>query len=106
MSMKESDYLKRVHLEKCTPIDYGKWIKFDDSFPPVFSKKPWQGTIIEILLEDGRAIFESVFRTDTGEIRFHDIDISREFLEWQLPEYFELYWRFVPDPPGNFGYSA
>lgn len=97
------EYLTHVKTDIVFPIDYGKWIKFSDSFPPLKEGK-YSGTDFEILYE-GNPYFHTVFHN--GEyVCFRDYDMTTDLLEMQLPEYMECYWRYIPNPPGNEGYDC
>lgn len=102
--MKYSEYLTHVVETKFVRGDFGKWVKFSDSFPPI-SEKEYEGTIIEVLY-DGNPSFESVSKDRNGEVAFLDYDFSNEFFENEDYLFLELYWRFVPEPPGNEGYNC
>ena len=45
--MKVSEYLTHVDETKFVRGDFGKWVKFADSFPPI-SDKEYDGIIIEV----------------------------------------------------------
>jgi hypothetical protein len=82
--------------------DYGKWYQFKETFPLITEKQ----TFIEVLCDDGNPTFHSIWLNDDGTIRIRDYDFHRELLMWKLDECMDLYWRYVPDPPGNCGYSV
>ena len=99
--MTYEEYLRHVHPEAYTLGDYGKWIKFGDSYPPI---NPKGGTTVEVLYENGNPGYEWINMHDDGTVRWRDFDFNQEF-SWG--EYEEHYWRFIPeDPPGNFGYNV
>jgi hypothetical protein len=102
--MKCSEYLTHVDETKFVRGGFGKWVKFSDSFPPV-SDKEYDGIIIETLFE-GNPSFHSVFMTQDGDVAFLDYDFNNEFFEYGGWSYLNLYWRFVPEPPGNEGYDC
>ena len=59
---------------------------------------------IEILLNDGNPVYQSVFLTKEKEVAFRDYDINQEILSYG--EYDGLYWRFIPDPPEDKSYDV
>lgn len=84
--------------------DYGTWHQFKDTFPPISN---WDGITVEVLYEDGDPGFEGfILNKEEGTVRMHDYDSNLELLEWQLDNWMERYWRFIPEPPGNFGYNV
>ena len=100
------DYNKHVNVEMfyCNNVnykDYGKWYLFRDTFPLLTEKQ----TFIEVLC-NGNPTFHSIWWHDDNTIRIRDYDFHRELLLWQLNECLNLYWRYVPDPPGNCGYDV
>lgn len=101
--MQLEEYIRHVDSSKFDEKDYGKWVLFSESYPPI-RMKPYHGVTIEFLLDSGNPTFDSVFLCEDGEVRFKDIDTTTEALVFGLYE--NLYWRFVPDPPGNYGYNV
>ena len=99
--MNINEYTKLVN-PNLNAKDYGTWHQFKDTFPPVDSLK---GTTFEVLLDNGDPTFHCVFVFE-GNVRIRDYDFNQELLEWRLDDCMDLYWRFVPDPPGNYGYSV
>ena len=97
------DYSKHVKNEIVSVVDYGRWIKFSDSYPPL-QALTYSSTFIEVLHE-GNPYFHSVFH-DGKSVFFRDVTMTQDFLEYRLPEYEECYWRFIPEPPGNEGYNC
>lgn len=85
--------------------DFGKWVRFDESYPPLNAKNALEGTTIEVLCHHGDPTFHCVYCIE-GEVRFRDHDFSTELLEWRMPDCLDLYWRFVPDPPCNERYNC
>lgn len=102
--MKVEEYLTHVDETKFIVGDYGKWVKFSESFPPI-SDKEYDGTLIEILSE-GNPMFASISRTRDDEVSFLDYDFNNEFFEYGGWAYLNLYWRFIPEPPDNEGYDC
>ena len=98
------EYLKLVNFEVVKSKDFGKWINFNDSYPPL-NKEPYNGVLIEILHE-GNPYFHSVFHDGEGNVRLRCYDWNQELLEYCNPDYTKDYWRFVPSPPGNEGYDV
>ena len=96
-----TDYNKLVKQEYVTLNDYGKWIQFKESFPILTQTN----TFIEVLLNNGEPTIHSIW-CDNNTVRIRDYDFHRELLLWHLDECMELYWRYMPDPPGNCGYSV
>lgn len=100
--MEYKEYCKHVDASKFTLGDFGRWVRFGDSYPPV-SNVPYRGTTVEFLL-GGDPSFEDIYTCTDGTVRFRDYDNNNEALEWGMWE--DYYWRFVPDPPGNEGYNV
>ena len=96
-----TDYNKLVKQEYVTLNDYGKWIQFKESFPILTQTN----TFIEVLLDNGEPTIHSIW-CENNIVRIRDYDFHRELLLWHLDECMELYWRYMPDPPGNCGYSV
>lgn len=96
-----TDYNKLVNQECVTLKDYGKWIQFKESFPILTQTN----TFIEVLLNNGEPTIHSIW-CDNNTVRIRDYDFHQELLLWHLDECMELYWRYMPDPPGNCGYSV
>ena len=96
-----TDYNKLVKQEYVTLNDYGKWIQFKESFPILTQTN----TFIEVLLDNGEPTIHSIW-CDNNIVRIRDYDFHQELLLWHLDECMELYWRYMPDPPGNCGYSV
>lgn len=97
-----TDYNKFVKLYNLDTTDYGKWIQFKESFP-ILSKTQ---TFIEVLCENGNPTIHSIWWETDNTIKIRDFDFHRELLIWHLEECMELYWRYMPDPPGNCGYNV
>ena len=100
--MTYEEYQKHVNESAYTLGDYGRWVKFGDSYPPIVDTTPYHGTIVEVLY-NGNPSFNSIYTCRDGSVHWRDYDFNQEF-SWG--EYEEYYWRFVPDPPGNFGYNV
>lgn len=98
-----SEYKSKVKEDIVSKVDYGRWINFQESYPPISIDK-YQGTMIEIL-HRGNPYFHSVFHN--GEtVRLRCYDWSMDLFVYNDPEYTNDYWRFVPPPPGNEGYDV
>lgn len=102
--MEYKEYIKHVNPIKFEYGNYGKWVRFTDSFTPVDIDKPYNGILIEILLNNGNPVYQSVFSTKEKEVAFRDYDINQEILSYG--EYDGLYWRFIPDPPEDRSYDV
>lgn len=101
MPMKE--YMNLINQKIISEVDYGKWINFEESYPPL-KDKPYDGVIIEIL-HRGNPFFHSIFHNGK-RVFLRCYDWNEELLEWRNPDYTNDYWRFVPDPPENEGYDV
>ena len=84
-------------------IDYGKWISFQESYPPL-QDEAYNGVVIEILHE-GSPYFHSIFH-DGERVFLRCYDWHNDLLECELPEFTNDYWRFVPSPPANESYDV
>lgn len=92
-----------MHLVKpeiVSEVDYGKWINFEESYPPLKDKH----VLIEIL-HNGNPYFHSIFH-DGKKVFLRCVDWHNDLLEYRDPDYTSDYWRFVPAPPGNEGYDV
>jgi hypothetical protein len=96
------DYCKFVQPQYVDTTDLGKWVQFKDSYPILIGKQ----TFIEVLCDDGNPTIHSIWLGTDNTVRIRDFDFHRELLIWHLEECMELYWRYMPDPPGNCGYSV
>lgn len=96
-------YLSMVDKDIVSVIDYGKWIHFQESYPPL-QDEPYNGVVIEIL-HKGNPYFHSIFH-DGERVFLRCYDWHNDLLEWKLPEFTNDYWRFVPSPPANEGYDV
>lgn len=97
------EYMSLVKPEIVSEVDYGKWINFEESYPPL-KDKPYKGVLIEILHE-GDPYFNSIFH-DGERVFLRRFDWHNDLLEYRDPNCTSDYWRFVPDPPGNEGYDV
>lgn len=96
-----AEYFKHINPNYVDINNYGKWIQFKESYPILLDKQ----TFIEVLCNDGNPTIHSIW-CENGIVRIRDHDFHRELLLWRLDECMELYWRYMPDPPGNYGYSV
>lgn len=96
-----TEYNKLVNQKYVNIYDFGKWVQFKDSYPILLDKQ----TFIEVLCNDGNPTIHSIW-CDNDTVRIRDYDFHRELLIWHLNECEELYWRYMPNPPGNCGYSV
>lgn len=96
-----AEYFKYINPNYVDINNYGKWVQFKDSFPILLDKQ----TFIEVLCDNGNPTIHS-FWCENNTVKIRDYDFHRELLIWQLNECKELYWRYMPDPPGNCGYSV
>ena len=98
------EYNKLVNPDVVAVVDYGRWINFQESYPPLPEKKH-DDTLFEILYHNGEPEFNYVYH-DGKNVRLRRYDLSMDLLEYFDPEVTDCYWRFIPDPPGNDGYSC
>ena len=96
-----AEYYKNVKPEYVNVADFGRWVQFKNSYPILLGKQ----TFIEVLCSNGNPTIHSIWY-ENDNIRIRDYDFHRELLLWRLDECIELYWRYMPDPPGNYGYSV
>ena len=97
------EYMNLINQKIISEVDYGKWINFKESYPPL-KDKPYDGVLIEIL-HQGNPFFHSIFHN--GERVFlRCYDWHNDLLEYRDPCYTSDYWRFVPAPPGNESYDV
>ena len=97
------EYMSLVKPEIVSEVDYGKWINFEESYPPL-KEKPYEGVLIEILHE-GDPYFNCIFH-DGERVLLRRVDWHYDLLEYKDPDFTSDYWRFVPRPPGNEGYDV
>lgn len=96
-------YLSKVDKGIVSEVDYGRWINFQESYPPL-KKRKHDSTFIEILHE-GNPYFHSIFHN--GErVWLSNYEWHNDLFEFGLPEFTNDYWRFIPSPPGNEGYDV
>ena len=97
-----TEYNKLVNPNYIEINNFGKWVQFKNSFPMLIGRQ----TFIEILCDNGNPTIHSIWCDENNTVRIRDYDFHRELLLWHLEECFNLYWRYMPDPPGNYGYSV
>ena len=97
------EYMNLINPEIISEVDYGKWINFEESYPPL-KDKPYNGVFIEIL-HQGNPYFHSIFH-DGERVFLRCYDWHNDLLEYRDPCYASDYWRFAPAPPGNEGYDV
>lgn len=97
------EYMSHVNPDIVSKVDYGKWINFQESYPPL-NEKPYEGVLIEILHE-GNPYFHDIFHNRKG-VRLLSSDWHDDLFYYHDPKYTSDYWRFVPSPPENESYDA
>lgn len=104
--MTVEEYNILVNPEEYTLGDYGRWVSFKKSFPPLPEENK-HCRLFEFISRDcSEGLFQSVYVVDDNEVFFDDLDFRREYLEYETWRSEESYWRFLPDPPGNLQYNC
>lgn len=107
-------YIKYIDESKFVRGDYGKWVNFYDSFPPLPNE---DDTIIDIeILYYGNVYLESIFScepdplycppSEPKTVWFQRYDDNQWIWENFFCSEHEMYWRFIPEPPGNEAYDV